>query len=295
MPPSFWTDHLRARLAGLRLSASREAEIIEELSQHLDERYLEIRTGGVSDDEARRLALQELREPEALADRLRPLRQARVPAPIVPGSPRRFVLADIWQDLRYAARTLRKQRGFTAAAVLTLALGIGANSAIFALVDATLLRPLPFPDPDRLVMLWERTESTPRTGVSPLNLTDWTDRSRTFETIGGFVPNVGGMVMAGADGNAETVPRQWVTAGIFEALGVAAIAGRTFQASDDVRGNRLVVLNEAFWQSRFNRDPSVIGRRRRRSSVAAASGRSGPYAALRPLLAARTPSARSAA
>jgi putative ABC transport system permease protein len=169
-------------------------------------------------------------------------------------------LADIWQDLRYAARTLRRQRGFTAAAVLTLALGIGANGAIFALVDATLLRPLPFPEPDRLAMLWERTDAAPRGNVSPLNLTDWTDRSRTFETIGGFVPNVGGMVMAGADGNAETVPRQWVTAGIFEALGVPAIAGRTFQASDDGGGKRLVVLNETFWHSRFNRDPSVIGR-----------------------------------
>jgi putative ABC transport system permease protein len=260
MPPSFWTDHLRARLAGLRLSASREAEIIEELSQHLDERYEEFRARGASDDEARRLALRELREPEALADRLRPLRQARIPTPIAPGSPRRFVLTDIWQDLRYAARMLRKQRGFTAAAVLTLALGIGANTAIFALVDATLLRPLPFPNPDRLLMLWERTDAAPRGGVSPLNLADWTDRSRTFETIGGFVPNVGGMVMAGADGTAETIPRQWVTADVFRALGVSALAGRTFQASDDAPGQGLVVLNEAFWRSRFSSDPSVIGR-----------------------------------
>lgn len=79
----------------------------------------------------------------------------------------------LWRDLRFAARTLWKRPGFAAATILTLALGIGANSAIFALVDATLLRPLPFRDPDRLVMLWERTETSRRDRVAPLNLIDW--------------------------------------------------------------------------------------------------------------------------
>ena len=123
--------------------------------------------------------------------------------------------------------------GFTVVAAITLALGIGANSAIFALVDATLLRPLPFSDPERLVMVWERSDTSQRSRVAPLNLLDWNERNRTFDLIAGFVPDVGGMVMSGADGTAETVPRQWVTAGFFDVLGVKAIAGRTFLPADD--------------------------------------------------------------
>ena len=255
-----WADQLRPRLARLRLSPTREAEIIEELSQHLDQRYEELTDDGVSDDEARRLAIEELREPDELARWMRPLRQAHVMPPIAPGAPRKFFLGDLWQDLRYALRMLQKQGGFTAAAVLTLALGIGANSAIFALVDATLLRPLPFPQPDRVVMLWERTATSSRGRVSPSNLTDWTDHNRTFDAMGGYVPNVGGMVMSGKDGTAETVPRQWVTAGIFAALGVQPLAGRTFLPSDDQQRARVAVLHEAFWRTRFDADPTVVGR-----------------------------------
>ena len=89
---------------------------------------------------------------------------------------------------------------------------------------------------------------------------DWNARSRTFEKIAGFTPSVGGMVMAGADGNAETVSRQWVTAGIFDVLGVTPIAGRTFSAEDEAKRANVVVLSEAFWRTRFNSDPGVIGR-----------------------------------
>src|SRR5687768_11186250 len=169
-------------------------------------------------------------------------------------------LDELRTDVRFAWRQLRGAPGFAAVAVLTLALGIGANSAIFALVDATLLRPLPYGDPGRLVTIWERTDSNPQSYASPLNMLDWGTRSRSFETIAGFTPNVGGMVMAGADGNAETVSRQWVTAGIFDVLGVHAIAGRTFLPSDDQQRARVVVLSEAFWESRFNRDPAIVGR-----------------------------------
>src|SRR6187401_2869170 len=128
-------------------------------------------------------------------------------------------LDELRNDLRFAFRQLKRSPAFTLVATLTLALGIGANSAIFALVDATLLRPLPFGDPDRIVMLYERSATSARGAVSPLNMTDWNTRNRTFEVIAGYTPGVGGMVMTGADGLAENVSRQWVTAGFFDALG----------------------------------------------------------------------------
>lgn len=255
-----WAGHLRPRLAALQLDPAREGEIIEELSQHLDERYEELRGAGIDESEARRLAMEELLEPETLAGYMRSLRQANMAPPVALGNPGGSLLRDALQDLRYAGRMLRKQPGFAVTVILTLALGIGANSAMFALVDATLLRPLPFPDPEQLVMVWERSDTSPRSRVSPLNLQDWNTRSRTITGMAGFVPNVGGMVMTGADGIAETVPRQWVTAGIFDTLGVTPIAGRTFLPSDDAAGANVAVLSEQFWRSRFGGDPSIIGR-----------------------------------
>jgi putative ABC transport system permease protein len=167
---------------------------------------------------------------------------------------------DFRHDLTFALRQLGRVPGFTLVAVLTLALGIGANSAIFALVDAALLRPLPLPNPDRLVMIWEKTGRSPRSPVSPLNMTDWNDRARGFESIAGFVPGVGGMVMAGRDGTAETFARQWVTAGFFDVLGVRALAGRTFLPSDHAARSNVLVVSEALWQTRFDRDPTIVGR-----------------------------------
>lgn len=169
-------------------------------------------------------------------------------------------MATLFQDLRYAFRQLGKAPAFTAVAAGTLALGIGANAAIFALVDATLLRPLPLPDPGRLVMIWERTESSDRGGVSPLNLVDWNERGRTFDRIAGFIPSVAGMVMSGRDGIPENVSRQWVTAGFFDVLGVRPIVGRTFLPSDDRSELNAVVLSEGFWRARFGADRGVVGR-----------------------------------
>jgi putative ABC transport system permease protein len=257
-----WNNELRRRLATLRFSPTREAEIVEELSQHLDQRYEELRTAGSSDADARRHAVLELDDSETLARHMRTLRQASVPPPVTPGVPGRGALVrELWQDVRYAARALRTQPGFAAVAILTLALGIGANSAIFALVDATLLRPLPFfGNPDRLVMLSERSATSARGAVSPLNMTDWNERNRTFDVIAGYVPSVGGMVMTGADGLADNVSRQWVTAGFFDALGIRPIIGRTFLPEDDIKRANAVVLSETVWRSRFNADPDIVGR-----------------------------------
>jgi putative ABC transport system permease protein len=163
------------------------------------------------------------------------------------------------QDISFAFRQLLRAPAFALVAVLTLALGVGANSAIFALVDATLLRPLPYASPDRLVTIWETTAATPRGFASPLNMSDWLTRGRTFEKIAGYTPSVGNMVMSGTDGNSLTVSRQWVTAGIFDVLGVPPIAGRTFSADDERQRANVVVLSEGLWETRFNRDPSLVG------------------------------------
>jgi len=169
-------------------------------------------------------------------------------------------LEELRDDVRFAVRQLKSTPGFTFVAAITLALGIGANGAIFALADATLLRPLPLPEPDRLAIAWERSDALERGPVSPLNMLDWNDQSRTFEKMAGFVPGVGSMVMAGQNGATESVPRQWVTSGVFDVLGVKPIAGRTFLSSDDRERISAVVMSEGFWRNRFGADPSLIGR-----------------------------------
>src|SRR5688572_15591799 len=146
-----WARHVRSRLSSLRLSPAREHEIVEELSQHLDDRWRELVAGGTLEDEATRLALAEFREGNLLAKYMAPLQQAQTTAPIVPGATTGYVVRDVWHDLQYATRTSRKQPAFTLAVVLTLALGIGATTAVFTVVEGVLLSPLSYPDEDRVV------------------------------------------------------------------------------------------------------------------------------------------------
>jgi putative ABC transport system permease protein len=239
-----------------------DQEIDEELALHVEMRTRELVARGMDPKTARELALSRLGDVARLKRTMTDLGRKR-------DRDMRVMqwLEELGQDLRFALRQLRSAPAFTLVATLTLALGIGANSAIFALVDATLLRPLPFGEPDRLVAMWETTDKTARSYVSPLNMLDWNARGRTIEKIAGFTPSVGGMVMAGADGNAETVSRQWVTAGIFDVLGVKPIAGRTFTQEDDAKRAHVVVISEALWRTRFNSDPGLVGRELRLDGI----------------------------
>ncbi len=232
-----------------------DQEVDEELALHVEMRTRELVERGMDPKSARELAASRLGDIASLKKTMTNLGRKRDRDMRVT-----LWLEELRDDLKFAFRQLRKSPAFTLIATLTLALGIGANSAIFALVDATLLRPLPYGDPDRLVSIWETSAATERSYVSPLNMLDWKARSHTFEKIAGFTPSVGGMVMAGADGHAETVSRQWVTAGIFDVLGVTPIAGRTFTTEDDAKRANVVVLSEGFWRTRYNSDPGVIGR-----------------------------------
>lgn len=232
-----------------------EQEVEEEIALHLELRTRELEARGMDPGSARQQALQRMGDVRSVKRELMELSRRRDREMKIT-----TWLEELRDDVRFALRQLRGAPAFTLIAVTTLALGIGANSAIFALVDATLLRPLPFGEPERIVAIHETSASTNRGAASPNNMNDWSARSRSFERIAGYTPGVGGMVMAGVDGNAETVARQWVSAGIFDVLGVKPIAGRTFLQSDDEQRARVVVMSETFWRSRFNSDPGVIGR-----------------------------------
>src|SRR5215471_16484180 len=140
-----WTSEVRKRLSSLRLSPAREAEIVEELSQHLEERHRELIVGGASPEEAVRLALAEFRGADDLGQRMAPLRQSHAEWPEPPTSRGRSFVRALWElarDMRFAVRSLSRAKGLAATVIVTLGLGIGANSAVFSVVRGVLLRPL---------------------------------------------------------------------------------------------------------------------------------------------------------
>ena len=232
------------------------ADIADEFSFHLDMRTDELVRRGLTRDDARRQAEQEFgradmsaRTLATLGDRVEQRRRAG------------RVLAEIWQDAAHGVRLLRLNPGFAVVAILTLALGIGVNTAIFSLADAALMRPLPFAQPERLVMLSERAPTGSMNGASPLNLRDWREQSTSFEDFAHIGRGMGGgPLLMGPDGSVEPTERQGVSANLFDLLGVTPIVGRTFRPEDDGPSANVVLLGEAVWRRRFGADPSVVGR-----------------------------------
>ena len=168
------------------------------------------------------------------------------------------ILDSAWQDLRFGARTLFRSPGFAAIAILTLALGIGANAAIFSVLNAVLLRPLPWPEPDRAVMIWSKWTAFDKTWVAEGEVVDYRRRSRTLQEVATWSE---GQVNLTGDQEPERVAGARVSANIFSTLGVAPMIGRTFTAQEDLpNGPRLVVLGYGLWNRRYSADASVVGR-----------------------------------
>ncbi len=221
-------------------------ELKEEMETHLAMRSEEYQAGGMTVEEARYAARRRFGNPAALRERSR----------------------DAWgwgwaerlgRDARHALRVLRRSPGFTAVAVLTLTLGIGGNAAIFTLLNAALLRPLPFPDPERLVLVWEDTRmfGLKDSPVALGNYTEWRAQNRVFEEMGAL--EQGTLYLSGA-GEAQQVRGSGVTASLLRALGVQPARGRLFRDEEDISGGaRTVILGDGLWRRAFGGDPGILG------------------------------------
>jgi len=255
-----WKPEIRRRLANLKLEPAREAAIVEELSQHLDDCYAEFLSNGVTPAEAERRTLAELSGSEILSRELRRVERQVAPEPIVLGTNRRTnMIADLWQDLRFGARMLRKQPGFTLIAVLTLALGIGANTAIFSLVNGILLRPLPYHEPDRLALLSDKGRAGGRIFIPYPNYSDWRERAQSFEGMAAVRSQI--FNLTGIDRPAQLRGRM-VNWNFFQLLGVQPQLGRLFVAEEDRSGAaRAVLLSHRMWQEKFGGAAGIVGKK----------------------------------
>lgn len=255
-----WKPQIKARLAGLNLSPERELEIVEELSQHLDDRVEEHLTKGHSTDEAHRLASQEL-SANKLERELKRIELRAERHPVVLGETKSNFFANFYKDLRPALRMLRKNPGFTAVALMTLALGIGANTAIFSLINELVLRPLAVRDADELyaLVLVERGGDFANQNIPYPIFEDYREQNRAFSDLFGYA-TVFAPMDVGEKSRFSTA--QLVSANFFSVLGIVPALGRTFSAEEDRKGaqDRVAVLSHAGWQKWFAGDPQVVGK-----------------------------------
>jgi predicted permease len=247
-----WKYEIARRLAGLNLPPEREAEIVDEVAEHLDDEYRRLLAAGATETEALEMAMAELNGHPALPEQLRRVERRAPREALVLGAEHQSVAADLWRDLRYAWRTLKRSPAFTALAVLSLALGIGGNAAMFRVMSAALIRPLPYQNPDRLV---EAAESG---FYPPGGLADLQQKCRSME-LAGYMPGV----QLNLTGQSEPwrLNGSSVSANLFEVLGTQVELGRGFALGEDQAGqDRLVIFSDGLWRDRFGSDPGIIGR-----------------------------------
>src|SRR5262245_40517693 len=239
-------NKLRLRLRALFIKSKMEEELDEEVRFHLEREIEENIVRGMTHEEARYAALRSFGGVERVKEESRDVRGIRL-------------LEELWQDLRYGARMLRKNPGFTLIAVLTLALGIGANSAIFSLVNTILLRPLPVREPQRLVSVFPTILRTGEAqAFSYPNYVDVRDRNDVFSDLAAF--HIAGMSLS-RNGNNEIIYGYLASGNYFEMLGIKAVMGRTFTPEDDRTpgAHPVAVLSYASWQKRFGADRNIVG------------------------------------
>jgi|HubBroStandDraft_6_1064221.scaffolds.fasta_scaffold09409_2 putative ABC transport system permease protein len=257
-----WKPEILRRLAPLNLAPTREAEIVDELSQHLEDRYQEFLTSGQSEDAAFRAALDELKGEDLLGRGLKTVEKNFYREPIVPGKPGTSFFEGVLQDIRYGIRMLAKSPGFALVAILTLALGIGANAAIFQLIDAVRLRTLPVKDPGTLAIVHRSGgQSGSCNGYCGFTFPLWQQirqRQEAFSSIAAWGQDTGNLANGGEVDNAQVI---WVSGDFFRTLDVQPMLGRLISASDDQAGCAGGAdLSYAFWQRRYGGAVSVIGK-----------------------------------
>ena len=264
-----WTTYVRSHLSLPGLSPVRETRIVRELAAQLEDFYREAIARGASDAEADAHARAQITDWSRLgadvarADALhaRPRLDQLADRIHAMPHPRRGVLqmiANTLTDMRFAVRQLLKTPGFTIVAILTLAFGIGATSAIFSVVHGVMLRPLPYPDSDRLVRVLEIVPQYGRFSVAPANFLDWRQQNTSFERIAAY--NGGSDTFIGNEGP-ERVQMANVSWDMFELLGVRPAMGRSFRAEEDLpKQNNVIVISHGMWQRRFAADPNILGR-----------------------------------
>ena len=240
-----WFNVIRDRLRALRRRDTVINDIDRELRSHIDIQTEANITSGMSPAEARAQALRSFGKVERAADAAYDVKGGGV-------------LETVIHDIRYGARMLAKHKAFTAVAVITLALGIGANTAIFSVVNELLLRPLPYRDAERLAMLWEVSpEGRRQNTTSRANFRAWRDQSSSFTQLAAFSDQ---RLNLTGNGEPEELSVQLATPEIFKVLGVDPILGRTFLPDDDRAGTTPVaVLSYALWQRRFGGQPNIVG------------------------------------